>query len=267
MNVKSLRTGVAAAVGGAVLVGGLLLGASIATAQNSDSSQLNDSTRTTVPEQSSDGGEGLMHRDGCQFFQDLADRLGIDLDQLQQQIEGGSNLQQLLKDAGIDPESLPRRPGNGPMSDFGNGSGPGALPFLGHFGNWFGDLNLGIDLGGLRDRLESGMTLEEALTDMGVDVDSAVAQAKQAARDRIDQLLTDGRITSERADELKQMVDEFDLSQGFPFGLDRPGVGRSDDGSHLRGPGRGFRFFDNRRDDGSGSGTDGSSAAGVLLNV
>ncbi len=266
MNRKRLRTGLAAVVGSAVLVGGVLLGTSIAAAQNSEPSQLSGGPSTSVPDQRSDVGDSRVRPGGgCQFFQDLADHLGIDRNQLHQQLEEGTSLRQLLEDAGIDPETLPRLHRHGHMGDFGGGSGSGILPFLGDRGSRLGDLNLDIDLSGLHDRLASGMTLGEALTDMGVDVDSLVAQAKEAARQRIDQLVTDGRITSDRADELKQMVDDFDLSQGFPFGIGRPDLGNWDDGSQFRGPGRGFRFFDHHR--GNTNGSDDPSAAGALLGA
>ena len=256
MNMKSFRTGVAASVGGAVLLGGLLVGASIARADNSTGS-----TQTT-PNHISDSRTGeFAHFHGIGVhgigaaIDELANELGLSVDELRQKLGDGATLQELADAAGVDVDTvianvkdrleatLDDEVTAGHLSqeqadaikakidslDLGNLSLSGlrgqlrdgasrGLPFLGRHGDWLGDLNLGIDLDQLRAKLDSGLSLKEALTELGVDVDSVVAQMKQSALDKIDQMVKDGTITQDRADELKQMVETFDLGDRLPLG-------------------------------------------------
>ena len=96
-----------------------------------------------------------------------------------------------------------------------------------------GDLD--IDLDGLRELIESGTGLEEALEGLGVDVDAMISEAIETATAHIDEMVAEGRISQERADEMKERLSDFELGDGFRFG--------SRDGE--RGP-RGHGFFGDR---------------------
>lgn len=258
MNMKRLRTGVAAATGGAVLVGGLLLGASIAMAQSSDQPTTSDELSAT--EDPTDTGTDGVRRPGvCRHLEDIADELGIDLEELRQQLEDGAPLKDLLEDAGIDPDSLLEdvRRFRGELGD--------RLPFPGR--RWLGDLELDIDLDELREKIESGLTLDEALTELGVDVAGLVEDAREAALEHVDELLAQDVITAERAAELKERIESFELGEGLPFGprfhfdfegFDGPGFPRHH--------GNGFGFFDDD-EAGTDSSAEESSAEDVLLDV
>jgi hypothetical protein len=269
---KSLRTGVAAAMGGAVLVGGLLLGASIAMAQTGDQPTPSDQPSTTAddstddstdnsPENSPENGDDEVRRgERCGNLEEIAEELGIDLDELRQQLDEGTPLRDLLEDAGLDPDAFVE--GFRFRGGFGD-----RLPFLGRHDGWLDDLDIDIDLDDLREKIESGLTLEEALGEFGVDIDSLLEEVTQGALDKIDELLADGVITDERAAELREMVEGFELGEGLHFG---PGFRFEFDGSDGPGLGRhhgeGFGFFDGDGD-GDDDEADESSAEDVLLDV
>jgi uncharacterized protein YidB (DUF937 family) len=291
MSMKNFRTGLAVFMGGAVLVGGVLLGASMARADSSNSTQQTTPDNTTVESL----GRGL-----CGELGDLAEQLGLTVDELRQQLQNGATLQQLADDAGVNLDAvvtkikddlkaeIDARVANGRLSQdqanaikekidsfqLGDLTIPdlrGELrdglgrPFLGNVRSWLDNLNLNIDLNQLRQKLQSGESLQQALTEMGVDVDSVVAQLKQEALDKIDQAVADGTITQARADRLKQMVNSFELGDVLPFGhgfhFDFGGSG----GFRFPGPhGSGFHPFGNH---GGHQGSAGSTTEGVSPNV
>jgi polyhydroxyalkanoate synthesis regulator phasin len=118
--------------------------------------------------------------------------------------------------------------------------------FRGHHGDgfeFFGDLD--IDLEELRGLLSSGMSLDDALSELGIDVDSLIAEAQEAALAHIDERVAAGEMTQDQADQLKEMIEGFDISEGFPFGM--RGFGSFD----LRGfpHHQGEGFFDGAPDD------------------
>lgn len=86
-------------------------------------------------------------------------------------------------------------------------------------GGFLGDLDLDVDLAELGDLLKSGLNLEEALDSMGLDLDTLVADASDAALTHLDELVADGTMTQEQADRIKEMMESIDLTNGFPFGL------------------------------------------------
>jgi uncharacterized protein YidB (DUF937 family) len=272
MTMKNFRTGVAAVVGGAVLVAGLLVGASIARADNPTGTP--PSPESHVAESPT---AAFFHMRGLgNMVQQIADELGLNVEELMQKMRDGATLQELANDAGVDintvvdnvknqlsaaidqkladgdltqeqADAIKERIDSFDLADLStpslrNGLRSG-IPFLGYLDRWLGNLNLGIDLSQLRDKLDSGLSLKEALTELGVDVDSVVAQIKQAALDKIDQLVTDGMMSQDRADELKQKVENFELGDRLPlspsFRHDSgtfPWWGNGPRGSHGHGP-------------------------------
>ncbi|MDJ0952420.1 MAG: hypothetical protein QNJ81_01950 [Acidimicrobiia bacterium] len=233
MTIKSLRTGIAAALGGAVLLAGLLVGASIALAD--------DTEGAGVDEKNVENCRGHFHG----LTEDIADELGIPLEDIKTQLRDGATLQEVADDLGVDLEQaissvkdrileeLDERVAAGDISeeradairerveDFELGEFPGPRGFAG-FGHGFGDMlgfhDLDIDPSELREKLESGLSLDEALEEMGVDLEATLQDARDAVLERIDELVADGVITQERADLIKEMIESFDASAGFPFG-------------------------------------------------
>jgi hypothetical protein len=106
MNMKSLRTSIAAAMGGAVLLAGLLVGASLALAQ--------DSEEPSPTEESVDG-DSLERCFG--LFQDhahiwggnldeFAEELGTTLEELRDQLKEGATLEDIASDLGINLDEV-----------------------------------------------------------------------------------------------------------------------------------------------------------------
>ena len=60
----------------------------------------------------------------------------------------------------------------------------------------------------LQSQLQSGKTLADIASAQGVSVDDLVAALVKAAQERIDQAVTDGKLTQERADELSKHLTE-----------------------------------------------------------
>ncbi|MDJ0924376.1 MAG: hypothetical protein QNJ77_07435 [Acidimicrobiia bacterium] len=289
MSIKSLRTTVAAAMGGAVLVAGLLVGASLAFAQDVEDSDGADDTAVT---DSLDRVNGLLERlmadpdtlgEG-ELGEIIAD-LQADIEPLVEEIrEKALDAVDSAVDAGILSEdeaaAVKERieafelPGSfpfghrGPLFRFGPGEfdgdfdcfrfriGPdgvessedcpdlelpegfpfgdhdfrfGPLPddfeFDGEKFRLFGDELRGFieefdfDFEGLQELLESGLTLEEALEEMGVDLEQTLDRARDDALARIDDLVADGTLSEEQAERIKEMLEGIDFSGGFPFGL------------------------------------------------
>ena len=112
----------------------------------------------------------------------------------------------------------------------------------------FGDLD--VDLGELREQLESGASLDEALDGLGLDLEELAGQALEDALAHLDEMVAAGRMTQEHADSLEEMIEGLDFSEGLPFGI---GGFRFDgefpkfpmDGMHGPG-GHGHGFFEDR---------------------
>jgi polyhydroxyalkanoate synthesis regulator phasin len=308
MNKNTVRTSFAAAMGGAVLLAGLLVGASIALADDAD---------TTVPETTTEGDAVErchdFFRDRAQMFggnlEELADELGSTLDELRNQLTEGSTLGDIAADAGIDLDEIlaelreealaavDEKVSSGDLTqeegdrikeriesfepgEFSFGDGfRGHLPEGFHFGRgfgdfrgFFGDLDLDIDLSELREALESGLSLDEALENAGIDLDSAIADAQASALAHLDELVADGTITQDRADQLKEMIESFEPGDGLPFGERgfRFDFGGFDfEGFDFDFEGFPFDRFDGHRGHGffGGGPDDGANAEGALLDV
>jgi polyhydroxyalkanoate synthesis regulator phasin len=294
MSMKSLRTGLAAAVGGAVLVAGLLMGASLARAQTSDDSGSSDQTGGDTLERVCDRVVDWGHR-WLVTAEDVASELGMSLDELKDQLAAGATLEDIATEAGMDPdelvsvlrekatEAVDDAVAEGDLTeeqgealkeriesfDLGDGMflGNRGFGFRGHHGipllGDLGDALDGVDLGSLREQLQSGATLDEALENLGVDLEELATQIRDNAIARLDDMVEQGRISQEQADAIKERLESIDLSQGVPFGLRGPGFGFRDFGlDGLRGPHGDHRGFSHDQDS-----TDDSAVQGALLNV
>lgn len=238
MNMKRLRTGLAAATGGAVLVTGLLVGASLAVAQETEAPEV-----TTEGETLDRGFRSFReHARLGGGLERIAEELGTTLDDLRSQLRDGSTLEELADAAGVDLDALRAQMKEEALAavdekiasgDISQEQGdaikeriesfePGDRARrggIGHFlglGRLLGDLD--IDRNELRDLVESGTTLDEALESLGIDVESLVAEATEDALARVDELVTEGRITQDKADEVKERIESFDISEGLRFG-------------------------------------------------
>jgi hypothetical protein len=275
MNMKSLRTGIAAAMGGAVLLAGLLVGASLAFAQEgnepggSSLERLFDIVEDAARQSSDESGPEANALD--EITADLLADIEPLVDQIRDRVlvavdeavaadliaeEDAAALKERI--AGFElPDELPLRghafgfgerdfridgdcfrlrvgpdgaeaDGECPEFDLPEGFpfGPKGFEFEGRPFNLFGDRfdgfpeDLDLDLDGLMERLESGMNLDEAFTDLDIDLDQLLADARDEAMAEIDRLVEDGTISEERADSIKKMLEGFDPGAGFPFGFE-----------------------------------------------
>lgn len=282
MNMKRLRTSIAAAMGAALLLAGLLVGASLALAQESDEPEVTEEdangdslTRMfglvedmledeTAPEEAAEADLARiaeeLRDDLVPLVDQMKDRVNAAIDEA---VDSGAITEEQAERARdrVEAFSLPERfplleRGFWPGPDkFGFGSMPdwlklpedfelpegfpfgpdgldfGSLPedfefrfgpfdrFGGHLEDFVEDLDVDVDE--LRELLESGMSLDEALEELGTDLESLLADARQQALAKIDQLVEDGDLTEEQADRIKEMLEGIDLTGPFPFGLHR----------------------------------------------
>jgi hypothetical protein len=252
MNIKNLRTGMAAAMGGAVLLAGLMVGASLAFAQESEEPE-DAAGASAIEEITAD-----LLNDIDPLVDQIKDRVLLALDEaaaaeimteeqakaLKEGIEGfelpdefplpmhrfgldeGLNLDGDCFRFRFGPEGAEA---DGDCPDFklpeGFPFGPEGLEFEGRPFGFFGDEfdgfleDLDVDLDGLLERLGSGMNLEESLADLDIDLELLLSDARIDATKELDKLVEDGKITQERADSIKEMLEGIDLSEGLPFGL------------------------------------------------
>lgn len=310
MNTKSLRTSIAAAMGGAVLVTGLLVGASFALAQDADEPEVTEETEANIDEDSEKKFglfSGRTHMWGGDI-DDLLSDFGLTMDELRNQIADGATLEEIAAEAGIDlagvlgrlradvlasiddsvaagdltqqqgdaikekiesfdlEEGLQFRPRDGfgimpkDMELDGRGFGFEGRGFggLGDMGGLFGDLD--IDLDELREQLESGASIDEALDAMGIDLEELAAEALEDSLAHLDEMVADGVVTQEQADSIRETLESIDLSEGLPFGIGGFRFGGAlpdfdfegfdfgefdfDGFGAPHGPGHGFGFFD-----------------------
>ena len=78
---------------------------------------------------------------------------------------------------------------------------------------------LDFDFEQLEDHLSSGMNPEEALEEMGLDLETVLSEVRDEALEKLDDLVADGMISEEQAAMLREKLEGIDLSSGFPFGL------------------------------------------------
>jgi hypothetical protein len=115
------------------------------------------------------------------------------------------------------------------LSLHGRGPGGGRGPGLGQAGLEAAAEALGMTTDELTSALRSGRTLQELADEAGVDIEdvrAAIQMARRAElRERIEQAVTDGTISQEKADWLLEGLDKGFLDGhgfGFGFGLRGP---------------------------------------------
>jgi hypothetical protein len=261
---------------------GLMVGASFAFADEADEPAVN------VEDKSADRCRGHFHG----LLGDIAEELGIDFDEIKTQLRDGAALDELVEDLDVDLDAALESVKDHILAELNERVAEGDLPeeraddirerienfdldelpplprAFERFGRGFGDMpgfggfdfdfDLDFDLSELREKLESGLSLDEALGELGVDVEEMLEDARSAALERIDDLVADGVISEERANDIRERIESFDPGEGFPFDprgfnfeFDRDRFGGFDlerfHGPH--GHDRGFGFFDERNDD------------------
>ncbi len=220
---KSLRTSVAAAVGGAVLVAGLLVGASVAFADETDVpdrralAEFVDTVRDTIA-------EIRENRSEVGSLEALTAGLGIDLDEVISTIEEkvSGAIDEHVEEGHISEERAEM------LRDRLEAFSDGAMPFFDRpfhqrdqwrKPNPRGFLPDGVDFGELREMVEAGTPLDEALEELGFDLEEALDDARAMALEHLDRLVEAGRLDEERAAELKERIESFvpgDLRSGPP---------------------------------------------------
>jgi uncharacterized protein (DUF433 family) len=244
---KSLRTSVAAAMGGAVLVAGLLVGVSIAFADDSDA--------PTISEKKDNHPTRGWVRD---LISDIADQIDVSIYEIADRLKDGESIEDIADDLGVDLEAARGRvldeiEARVAAGDLTEEQGDALRERIESFdfsdvpnhdrGFRFGfdrgpfDFSFEFDRSELHELLGSGLSLDEVLEELGVDLDAALEAARESAVDHIDKMVEDGVISEERAAEMKDKLEECELGDGFPF---------SDRGFFFerRPRGQGFGFFD-----------------------
>jgi polyhydroxyalkanoate synthesis regulator phasin len=128
-------------------------------------------------------------------------------------------------DAAVEPEDCPELPEGfpfqGPEFRFGPMPEHFDLEKLERFGADIEEFieDLDFDFEQLEELLESGMSPEEALEEMGLELEAVLSEAREAALEKIDELVADGTISEEKAAMFREMLEGIDVSAGFPFGL------------------------------------------------
>ena len=87
--------------------------------------------------------------------------------------------------------------------------------FGGQFKTLVDDLDFDIDE--FRELRESGLSPEEALEEMGIDIETVLEDARKVALDAIEELVADGTLSEETAEVIREKLEGIDFSSGFPF--------------------------------------------------
>lgn len=255
MNKKNLRTSIVVAV----LLAGLLVGASFALAQDSEEAPATDEVEATLDEILEDfetdiaplvdeiqeraltaiddavasgalteeqGEAAREHVEGYRMPEGFPllphHRLPwLDLDGFDPGCFGfGAEAEEKPDDCPELPEAFPFG-GRG----FEFGPMPHGFEFEDkweHFGDEIeGFLDgLDFDIEQLEESLESGLSLEESLDEMGIDLETVLSGARADALEKIDDLVADGTIPEDKAERIKDKLEGIDFSSGFPFGFD-----------------------------------------------
>lgn len=281
MLLRRMRTVLAAIVGGAVLVGGLAVGVVVARADDSGTGSGNDpaaahpiainggradrppvrSGDLTRPRRADDSmvvpsplqalGDGLLN--------DIADILGVNLNDVLDQLRAGTPLGDVLESTGLDVDQvitgvrdvilqrIDDAAAAGRISEeqatrlrtlvdrFDVAEVPLRVPGrgLGRLPSSLSDLldESGLNLDDLRAELESGVPLDQALEHLGVNPSELAERARNEALARIDEMEANGRISPNFADQLRRRIENLDPVSVFPFELHLPN-------GRIEGPGR-----------------------------
>ena len=171
--------------------------------------------------------------------QSTADAVGDRVDRLKEALQG------LVDDGTISGEQRdavaqrlaeelpPRGLGHGQGRGQGQGHGPGHGRGLGHGKHLALDVAstaLGITEQELREQLRSGKSIAQVAQERGVDLGAVTKALEDAARERLQQAVTDGRLTQAEADEKAA-----ELTDRIADAVQREGLGKGR--GHGWGPG------------------------------
>jgi hypothetical protein len=248
MNTKKIIGAVAIAGGlaGGGVVGALLGAPAVSSAQSSTSSDSSSSSSTPAPPGApgmpgmpgeGHGPHGGFHPGGINL-ETAANALGMTVDELRTELEGGKTIAQVASDKGVDVQTvidalvadaktkitnavnngLPKPPdGPGPKGFGIEGRGPGLDAAA-------TALNMTADE--LRTELEGGKTIAQVAGEKSVDVQTVIDAMVADASARLDQAVADGKLTSDEAAQRKadlaNHIADF-VNNGHPKG---PGPGR-----------------------------------------
>lgn len=195
MRTAAARLALAGTLGLTALAGGVVLGPALAGAAPA-------LTQTATPEETETAPS--------------ADRTARLREHLQALVDAGTlDAAQADAVAGHLAAQLPARGGHGPGGHGGHG-GRG-----GHVALDVAAETLGVTEDELRTALQGGSSLADVAEAEGVELDALVTALVEAARERLAQAVTDGRLTQEQADEKAA-----DLQARVEEHVQREGLGR-----------------------------------------
>ena len=215
---------VAAAVTAGAVGGALLFTPSSSGAQDG-------TTLAAAPDAGPPKGHGFGRFRGGSL-EVAAEALGMDESALRDELRDGKTIADVAEERDVDVQTvvdalvadakaklqqleddLPER-----MSDFVNNKapvGPGRFGH-GHRGGPFVGAGLdaaatalGMDESALRDELRDGKTIADVANEKDVDLQAVIDALVAAANEKIDQAVADGRISSDRADDMKSRTKDM----------------------------------------------------------
>ncbi|MCU1486973.1 MAG: hypothetical protein JWN67_3719 [Actinomycetia bacterium] len=251
---------VAAAAIGASVIGGAAGGALLFAPNLSGAQEATTSVAAEAPATAPAGRPGLGVRGDT--LATAAKALGMTEADLRTALQGGKTMADVAKDKGVDVQKVidalvtqATTDLKDRITDMVNGKVPldGRDGFEGRGGRFGGGFEAGLDtvasaLGmteaDLRTALQGGKSIADIAKDKGVDVDTLVTKLVDAAGKKIDQAVTDGKLTQDQATKLKSALKEritalVDGSRppGGPGGGGRHGFGRGGPAGPAQGEG------------------------------
>jgi hypothetical protein len=220
MNTKKIIGAVAIAGGlaGGGIVGALLGVPAVSSAQSSTSSDSSSAPALPAPP-GAPGAPGEPHGPGGRFhpgginLETAANALGMTVDELRTELEGGKTIAQVAGEKGVEVQTvidalvadaktkitdavnhgIPHPP-DGPKGFGIEGRGPGLDAAA-------TALNMTADA--LRTELEGGKTIAQVAGEKGVDVQTVIDAMVADASAKLDQAVADGKLTADEAAQRK----------------------------------------------------------------
>ena len=214
----------------AALAGGGLVGATLGNPLGVSAQTSPSITATTTPDSGASGAAGDRHRPGPMGggveMDAAAKALGLTPAELKTQLDAGKTLAEVATAQGVDRQDLidalvaagkarldeakadlPNRMADlvdhsfqgrgGPRGPFGSGPGFEAAAKV-----------LGVSTDDLAAALKDGKSMADVAKEKGVDVQKVIDALVKEAQTRLDQAVTDGKLTQEKADAAKATVTE-----------------------------------------------------------
>ena len=230
---------IAAGLAGGGVAGALLGAPAVSSAQSSTSS---DSSSPAAPEAPGAPGEpgefhgprGGFHPGGVNL-ETAANALGMTVDELRTELEGGKTIAQVAGEKGVDVQTVIDAlvaDATTKITDAVNNGFP--HPPDGPKGPGFGGRGAGLDAAAtalnmtadeLRTELEGGKTIAQVAGEKGVDVQTVIDAMVADASAKLDQAVADGKLTADEAAERKAdlatHIADF-VNNGRPHGPGRP---------------------------------------------